>query len=383
MKIAIDVRSSTLHHGTGIGTYTDNLISEMLSLDLKDEFTLFCSGKFNKNFNKQNSNIFYSSGRHGSFYEKYYIPNILNKSHTDLYHIPQNGIGFDFDTEIPTIVTIHDLIPYIMPETVGTSYLERFLRDMPNIISNSCGILTVSEYSKQDILKFFSYYPEDKIFVTPLAANSNFKPIDKNNCKLYVENTFGVKDPYILYIGGFSLRKNVLGLIKAFSKVYKDFNKPYKLLLGGSLKDEGEKLFTFVNENNLQNKVIFCGYLEDEFLPVLYSGCEAFVYPSLYEGFGLPPLEAMSCRAPVITSTLTSIKEVTGDNAILINPYNITELEKALVTLLNNETLKASLSEKGYLRSLEFNWSKTAQKTLDAYRQLKIENGKGQWRIDN
>ena len=370
MKIAIDARSATLHQGTGIGTYTNNLISEILSIDSKDEFTLFCSGKFNEDFNKKNANIIFSSGRHGGFYEKYYIPNTLNELHSDLYHIPQNGVGFNFDTEIPTIVTIHDLIPYIMPETVGKGYLERFLRDMPNIISNSCGILTVSEYSKKYILKFFSSYPEDKIFVTPLAANNNFKPLNKNDCKLYVEHTFDVKDPYILYIGGFSLRKNVLGLIKAFSKVYKDLNKPYKLLLGGGLKDEGEKLFTFVKENNLQDKVIFCGYVEDEILPILYSGCEAFVYPSLYEGFGLPPLEAMSCKAPVITSNLTSIPEVTGDNAILINPHNTSELETSLVTLLNDETLKASLSEKGYLRSLEFTWTKTAQNTLAAYKNL-------------
>ena len=158
MKIAIDARSANLHHGTGIGTYTENLISEMLSLNSRDEFTLFCSGKFSEKFNKKNSNIVYSSGRHGSFYEKYYIPNELSKSHVDLYHIPQNGIGFDFDTEIPTIVTIHDLIPYIMPHTVGKSYLERFLRDMPNIIAGSSGILTVSEYSKKDILKFFTSY---------------------------------------------------------------------------------------------------------------------------------------------------------------------------------------------------------------------------------
>ena len=370
MKIAIDARSSTLHQGTGIGTYTSNLISEILSLDSNDEFTLFCSGKFNKEFNKENVNIIYSSGRHGGFYEKYYIPNALNKVHADLYHIPQNGIGFDFDTKIPTIVTIHDLIPYIMPETVGKGYLERFLNNMPNIISNSRGILTVSEYSKRDILKFFSFYPEEKIFVTPLAANNNFKPLDKNQCNLYVKNTFKVDDPYILYIGGFSLRKNALGLIKSFCKVYKDLNKPYKLLLVGPLKDEGEKLLSFVQENNLQDKVVFCGYIEDDILPVLYSGCDAFVYPSFYEGFGLPPLEAMSCKAPVITSSITSIPEVTGDSAILINPYNIDELDNALVDLLNNETLKAELSEKGYLRSLNFTWNKTAKNTLNAYRSL-------------
>ncbi|OOM75288.1 mannosylfructose-phosphate synthase [Clostridium puniceum] len=373
MKIAIDARSSNLHHGTGIGTYTENLISEMLSLNSKDQFTLFCSGKFSKKFNKKNSNIVYSSGKHGGFYEKYYIPNELTKSHIDLYHIPQNGIGLDFDTEIPTVVTIHDLIPYIMPDTVGKSYLERFLRDMPNIIANSSSILTVSEYSKKDILKFFSSYPEDKVFVTPLAANNNFKPLNKNACKLYVENTYGVKAPYILYIGGFSLRKNALGLIKAFIKVHKDLNKPYKLLIGGPLKDEGEKLLNFVKENNMEDKIIFSGYLEDKLLPILYSGCDAFVYPSFYEGFGLPPLEAMSCKAPVITSNLTSIPEVTKDSAILINPYKIDELEKALVILLNDEKLKTELSQKGYIRSLEFTWKKTAQTTLEIYKTLSDE----------
>lgn len=372
MKIAIDARSAALHHGTGIGTYTENLISEMLSLNSKDEFTLFCSGKVNENFNTRNSNIFFSSGRHGSFYEKYYIPNELSKTHIDLYHIPQNGIGFNFDTEFPTIVTIHDLIPYIMPETVGSGYLDRFLRDMPTIISKSSAILTVSEHSKKDILKFFSSYPEDKIFVTPLAANNNFKPLNKTACKLYVEKIYHIETPYILYIGGFSLRKNALGLIKAFTKVYRDLNTPYKLLLGGSLKDEGMKLSTFVKENNMEDKIIFAGYIEDASLPVLYSGCDAFVYPSFYEGFGLPPLEAMSCKAPVITSNLTSIPEVTKDDAILINPYKLEELEKALVTLLNDEELKIKLSEKGYSRSLEFTWKKTAQNTLEVYRQLSM-----------
>lgn len=370
MKIAIDARGASLYHGTGIGTYTNNLISEALSIDSKDEFTLFCTGKFNDEFNKKNANIIFSSGKHGGFYEKYYIPKQLNELHVDLYHIPQNGIGFDFDTTIPTLVTIHDLIPYIMPETVGKGYLERFLRDMPNIIMNSAGILTVSEYSKKDILKFFSFYPEDKIFVTPLAANSSFKPLNKDNCMSYVKNKFKLNEPYILYIGGFSPRKNALGLIKAFQNVYKDLNKPYKLLLGGSLKDEGENLYNFVKETNLQDRVVFCGFLEDEILPILYSGCDAFVYPSLYEGFGLPPLEAMSCKAPVITSNLSSIPEVTGESAILINPFNKNDLENALVNLLNNEGLKDTLREKGYMRSRNFTWQKTAQKTLTAYKSL-------------
>ena len=370
MKFAIDARGAFLYHGTGIGTYTDNLISQMINLDLNDEFTLFCSAKYNSYYDKNNTHIIFSSGRNGTFYEKYYFPNKLLKNNIDLYHIPQNGIGFEFTSGVTTVVTIHDLIPYIIPETVGKGYLERFLRDMPNIIYNSDAILTVSEYSKRDILKFFSFYPEEKIFVTPLAANSIFKPLNKKECLSYVSKTYNIDTPYILYLGGFSSRKNAFGIIKAFNKIYKSLNKPYKLLLGGSLKDEGNKIFEYVKNNNLSDKIIFCGYVEDNILPVLYSGCDAFIYPSLYEGFGLPLLEAMSCKAPVITSNISSIPEVTGDAAILINPFKSDELESSIVTLLNDDSLKLKYSEKGYKRSLEFSWKNTAQKTLESYKSI-------------
>ena len=285
-------------------------------------------------------------------------------------NIPQNGIGFPFEYDINTVVTIHDLIPYIMPETVGPGYLKRFLRDMPNIIENSKGILTVSEYSKKDILKFFRGYPEDKVFVTPLSANYDFKPMDKKLCKEIINKRFSFDSPYILYIGGFSARKNVKGIIDAFSSVYKSLNKKYKLLLGGSLKDEGLNLKEYAKSLNLEDDVIFTGFLENSDLPTLYNGASVFVYPSYYEGFGLPPLEAMRCKTAVITSNLTSIPEVTDDSAILINPYNSTELNNSLFRVLNDDTFRDELSEKGYKRSLQFSWRQTAKNTLKAYNDV-------------
>ena len=369
MNVAIDSRSATLHAGSGIGTYTKNLISNLQNnIDLN--FNLICTGNIDNSIKNIKKNIIYSSGRHGTFFENYYIPSLLKKNNIDLYHIPQNGIGFPFDYNLNVIVTIHDLIPYLMPETVGKGYLERFLRDIPNIISLSKGIITVSEYSKKDILRFFPRYPQNKIFVTPLAANENFKPLPIAECTNYLKNNFNLTDPYILYLGGFSPRKNVLGLIKAFHNILTDLNKPYKLLLGGSLKDDGLQLKEYTHSNGLDTSVIFTGYLSDAALPFLYNGCEAFIYPSLYEGFGLPPLEAMSCKKPVITSNVTSIPEVTKDSAILIDPLNIDELSYSIRSLLKNDSLKIELGEKGYKRSLQFSWRQTALNTLNCYTKI-------------
>lgn len=369
MKVGIDSRSATMHKGSGIGTYTENLVSNLIT-NIDSNFDIIWTGSYDNKLVTNKGKIFYASGKHSLFYETNYIPNLLKREKIDLYHIPQNGMGFPFSWDINVVVTIHDLIPYIMPETVGHSYLERFLRDIPNIISASKGIITVSEYSKKDILRFFPRYPADKIYVTPLAANNNFKPLPSSECKKYLQNNYNINDPYILYLGGFSSRKNVLGLIQAFHNISKDLKKTHKLVLGGSLKDEGLLLKEFVHTNGLANSIIFTGYLDDKVLPILYNGCEAFVYPSLYEGFGLPPLEAMSCRKPVITSNVTSIPEVTLNSAILIDPLNIDELSYSILTLLNNEDLKEEFSEKGYKRSLQFSWRQTAINTFDSYKSI-------------
>ena len=370
MKLGIDSRSINLHAGSGIGTYTKNLVLNLIENNSETNFELIWTGKEFKEFNRPNTELIHTSGRYGGFYENNYIPNIMEEKKVDLYHIPQNGIGFPFHWNLNVVVTIHDLIPYIMPETVGIGYLNRFLKEMPAIIDSAKGIITVSEYSKKDILRFFPSFPADRIFVTPLATNTNFKPISKDYCKNYIKTNLKIDDPYILYIGGFSPRKNVRELILSFASIEKDLKVPHKLLITGSLNYEGQYLKELVLSMGLGNKVLFTGYLDDSLLPILYSGSEAFVYPSLYEGFGLPPLEAMSCKTPVITSNSTSIPEVTADAAILIDPFNKDQLKEALLKVLNSSSIKEELSEKGYKKSLEFSWSLTAQKTLSAYKSI-------------
>lgn len=370
MNIGIDARSINLYSGSGIGTYSENLILNLINNN-EDHFNLIWTGKENKNYIKKNTSLTCISGRYGSFYENYFIPNLMNTKDFDLYHLPQNGLGFPQNSNIKKIiVTIHDLIPYTMPETVGKGYLAKFLKEIPYIIDSVSGILTVSQYSKKDILRFFPNFPDSKIFVTPLAANNNFKPLQKNICKEKIKNLYNINDPFILYLGGFSARKNVKTLILSFKKILKDLKKPYKLLLGGSIKDEGEALKKFCISLGLEKDVIFTGFIEDSLLPIFYNASDVFVYPSYYEGFGLPLLEAMSCGTPVITSNLTSIPEVTEDTALLINPSNENDLCNALIKVLNDDNFKENLSKMGLKRSLDFSWKKTAQLTYKAYREI-------------
>ena len=368
MKIAIDCRGINWYRGTGIGTYTENLVRELIGVDKENEYFLFWSGEYDESFQKENCHLIMASRKHTRFFEQHYIPHFLKDEAIDIYHVPQNGIGLKSLTNSKNVVTIHDLIPYISPETVGRGYLLRFLREMPSIIQDSNCILTVSEWSKKDILKYFPI-DANKIFVTPLAANSKYRPLDKEYCLKLLKEKYNIDKNFILYVGGFSPRKNVKLLVDAFISSFENLDKEYYLVLPGSVKDEGQKLMEYVNMSPVKDKVKFLGFCEEEMLPVLYNGCSLFVYPSTYEGFGLPPLEAMCCGAPVITSNLTSIPEVVGDGGLIINP-NLYELCNSLEKVLNTPFLREELISSSLRQAKNFSWKFTAEKTLEAYKNL-------------
>lgn len=369
MRIGLDCRSINWYKGTGIGTYSDNLFKHILSMDKDNFYNIFWSGENPKMLKQDNSKISITSRRHQKFFFDYFIPAELSNNNIDIFHLPQNGIGLSENIHCKKIVTIHDLIPYIMPETVGKSYLNKFLREMPYIINNSDAIITVSEWSKRDICRFFSV-DSSKVHVTPLATDVKYKPINKEYCYNYLKNKYNIEDDYILYIGGFSPRKNVRGLVSAFSKIYNDLNKKYKLVIVGPLRDEGLNIKNAFANSNIADALVFTGFADENELPILYSGATAFVYPSFYEGFGLPPLESMSCGTPVITSNLSSIPEVVQDAGFLIDPYSEIELMNALLSLLNDSDLQQKLSSLSLKRANEFSWQETARKTLEVYKKV-------------
>ncbi|QLY79260.1 glycosyltransferase family 4 protein [Clostridium intestinale] len=368
MHIGIDGRAAKWYRGTGIGTYTYQLIYNLNLVDKINDYSLFLPN--NSNLDNLNSNFKFINTVHDTqenFWEEVSLPNILKDENLDIYHVPQNGVGLPNHLDSSSIITLHDIIPLRMPETVSDRYLRIFNNDMKKIIDGVQGIITVSNFSKDDISKEFNY-PKDKIFVTHLAAENIYKPMDKIKCKKFLRSNYSIDSNFMLYVGGFSPRKNITGLIEAFSLLKGIYTQDLKLVIVGKQGISYEKYKNRTIELGIEDQVIFPGFIPLEHMPVFYNACETLVYPSFYEGFGLPPLEAMACGTPVIASNCTSIPEILGNSALLINPKDVYEIMNAMYSILTNIDLKIKLTVEGIERNKIYNWNKTALDTLSAYK---------------
>ena len=194
--------------------------------------------------------------------------------------------------------------------------------------------------------------------------------MDKIFSKNLIKTKYLIEDNYILYIGGFSPRKNILGLIEAFSLLPKKLLGSRKLVIAGNKGISYEIYKKRAETLHIGDKVIFPGFIPMEDIPHLYNCAELFVYPSFYEGFGLPPLEAMACGVPVITSRATSIPEICGDSCVFIDPHNAYDLRDAIINVLSDLELKESLIQKGFLKVRSYNWDITALNTIEAYKKV-------------
>ena len=374
MKITIDGRASTLYRGTGIGNYTYQLLNSLNQIDILNHYNIYISQKSYLDLKlKNNFSIKFSRAfSKNNFWEDIRIPNEIDKG-SNLYHLPQNGVGLLSNISTPQIITLHDIIPLKMPETVSDNYLKIFNTELPKILNNVSGIITVSNYSKDDIHKTLGF-PKEKIFVTHLAAEKQYRPLNKNICKSFLKEIYRLNDDFILYVGGFSPRKNILGLIEAFSSALPSLSKTIKLVIIGR---KGISYETYKNRAislGIEDRVLFTGFIPTNHMPIFYNSASLLVYPSFYEGFGLPPLEAMACGTPVISSNTTSIPEIVEDSTILINPSDISEISNSIIEIANNLELQKKLIKQGLEQVSKFNWHKTAKKTLKAYENtLKLQ----------
>ncbi len=370
MKVGIDGRAAQWYRGTGIGTYTHELIRSLNSLDKTNDYLLFLpecdlSHEMNSNFNVQKVDSMPSD----NFWENINAPNILNNIDMDLYHVPQNGVGLSNKINCKKVITLHDIIPLRMPETVSERYLRIFNNELPEILDHCDGIITVSEFSKKDISSQFNF-PSDKIYVTHLAAESIYKPLSKCRCKEIITEKYGIQEDFILYVGGFSPRKNIKGLIEAYSKLPSCLIDNFKLVITGRKGPSYDNYKKRAEELNVSSNVIFTDHIPQQDMPIFYNAAEVLVYPSFYEGFGLPPIEAMACGTPVIASNVTSLPEVCFEAALLINPFDIDALSYSIERVLSNSLLKLTMVRKSLLRSKDFSWDITAKKTIESYESI-------------
>jgi glycosyltransferase involved in cell wall biosynthesis len=293
------------------------------------------------------------------------LPLKLRKYKFDIVHDLSQIGPFLFNLPFKRISTIHDLSAILFPETfdVFSVLLQKYV--LPMTLKNVDVVITISENTKKDIVKYLKY-PKEKIKRIYLGVDERFKPLEKTDNVL---NKYNIISPYILYVGTLQPRKNITLFIKAFYKLKRN-GIEHKLVVAGGKGWKYKEIYKTINKLKLQKEVIFTGYVEDDDLPYLYNAADLFIYPSLYEGFGLPLLEAMACGCPVITSNTSSLPEVVGDAGIMIDPYNVDALVGAMREVLSNDNLRENMIKRGLERAKMFSWEKTARETLKVYKEV-------------
>jgi len=269
---------------------------------------------------------------------------------------------------VPVVVSVHDVSFIEHPEYFRPERALQLKLTVGLTVRRAKKILTVSEFSRASILKCYGDLNEDKVVVVPNAAAPEFRPISRAKAAAAVRQRFSVDTPFLLGVGDLAPRKNQIGLIRAFERLVRAYPQfPHSLLLAGKETWFTPHVREAARQSGLADRIRFLGFVSDLELLHLYNACEVFVYPSYYEGFGLPPLEAMACGRAVVCSSSSSLPEVVDSAALLFDPYSVDELVRAIADLLLDPELRARMERLGLQRATKFSWQKAAQETLDVY----------------
>ena len=364
--IAVDGRGAFLYRGTGIGTYTWQLLSH-LPQEIPD-LKIFLPGEEYRGLRIGGETAAQSFAQK-DLWRQVFLPQALQQNRIALYHVPQNGLGLPEKKYCKETVTIHDLIPYLFPETVGKGYLKEYLSEMPSVMERSDGIITVSQCSKRDILRIF-HYPKERIEVIYEAPEPIYRPLPTEETRNFLEKKYGIRGDYILYVGGFGIRKNVKGLINAFYMLKREEDLPLRLVLPGRRNRDFDALDQLAEALGLKDEIIFPDHVPVEELPYFYNGATMMVYPSFYEGFGLPPLEAMACGTAVIAAKTSSLPEILGNAALWCDPFDAADMAEQIRRLYLSPTLRERLTKKGKEKAAACTWQKAAAETAAFFRKI-------------
>ncbi len=349
---------------TGNETYIDGLLE---GFSYFDSINVAAVVDPNFNINDSKNSIEHISLRKSSDWLRlsFGLPRICRQWKADILHTTYIA---PIQKTCLSVVSVHDVSYKRFPEYFSPR--DRLLLNtlIPITLQRADAVITISEYSKNEIL---SYYPDiaEKLHVIYLAPKPYFRSLTNHVYLNQVKRKINIRDNFILFVGNLQPRKNLIKLIQAFSRIRDKING-IQLVIVGAEKWRSSSIHSLVYEQNLENDVIFTGYLTDDDLVALYNLARVFIYPSLYEGFGLPILEAMACGTPVICSNTSSMPEVAGEAAMYIDPNNEKDIALALLEIIQDDRLAHSLSSKGKLWVNEFSWAKTAMETSKIYNKI-------------
>ena len=365
MHIGIDARL-VFYTQAGIGNYTLRLTQALAASYPSDRFTLLQDHR-SRTALVQAPNVDIALTRVASHHrlEQLLLPWAVDKLPLELFHSPD--FIPPFRSRDRSVITIHDLAFLIYPHFV-TKEGARYYGQIDRAVRHADQIVAVSESTKLDLINLLGC-AESKISVIYEAADPLYQPIVRDLACQYVQRQYGLDEDFILFVSTIEPRKNITGLLRAYRRLRDDYRLPHALVLAGAPGWLYEEVFELVEMLHLAEHCRFLGRVDSPGLLNLYNAATCLVHPAFYEGFGLTPLEAMACGTPVIVSKTSSMPEVVGDAALMVDPRNDEEIAVAMWRVLSNSTLRDELSAKGLQRAKAFSWQRAAEQTMAVYRK--------------
>ncbi|MCQ9205359.1 MAG: glycosyltransferase family 4 protein [Omnitrophica bacterium] len=362
MKIGIDAREIQ-DKMTGISRYLTGFLKHISSSP--HEYFLYYSQVPQNKLNYPKAQVRILKGKQ-FVWDHILLPKALAKDHIDLFFSPYYKRPWSLKCK--SIVTVHDINPLFI-RSYSFFYKHYFKTILRRSLSCADYIMVVSRYVKDELIELFNADPE-KIIVNYNALDKSFITANSDAFESRVLEKYKIKTDYILYVGNLMPHKNVSLLIKAYSGLPKGLKDKYKLVIAGGRNWTYQQQLELSRELGLENSIIFAGFIDDEALASIYRRASLFVFPSLREGFGFPPLESMGCGIPVVASRATSLPEIIGDAGILVNPSDVGGFTKAMEKVLNDESLQNELAERGLKRAKEFSTEKMAAVLFSVFEKL-------------
>lgn len=384
MRIGIDARTilnPEKGEGAGVGHYTYQLVRHLLKVDKKNTYILFFDRSVQKRritkFKQDNVSIkFFPFIQYTRLmptgYSHFLVSASLSREKLHVFHSPILSLPLSYKG--PSVITVHDLAIYKFPELYLKQEVFKLKKDIPNILKQAKKIIAVSQSTAKDLQDIFKV-DKEKIKVIFHGLDKRFFEKQTKGRIMQVKRKYGIGRDYFLFLGTLDARKNIVRIISAYERFrdklfIKEKHLKYQLVLAGAKGKRFQEINRKISFSKYKKDIVLPGYIEADDLDALFEGSTLFIFPSLYEGFGLPIIEAMANEVPVITSNISSMPEIGKGYSVLVDPCNVSEIAQSIYNILVDKKLRKDLGVNGKKRAREFSWEKCAKETLKIYKQV-------------